>query len=340
MSIKNLYEECGDVKQIKIKFVGFNDCPLEPAAFYNILNENYDIVETDNPDYIICSIFGQPYEYCKYPQVRIMYTGENYIPDFNLIDYALLPYNLKLYDRSFYYPSFSNNYQRTLSLSTIDRDYSIDFLRSKKYFANFISSHESEYGIRGDFFKALSNYKRVESPGTYLNNMPNGKTVKFMTDSKTNFQRNSKFSLCFESTKHNGFVTEKLMDALVAGSIPIYYGSETVTEIFNGKAFINCNDYNSFDDVIKKIIELDNNDEKYMEMLKQPILVDKEFPKTLYNGVESFFQNIFDQPLERCYRRARTAYPQYIEKKLNRKFNCDEKRQNMFRRIVKKYIKK
>ena len=44
------------MKQIRVKFVGFTDCPLEPSAFYNILNNNYDLIETDNPDYIICSI--------------------------------------------------------------------------------------------------------------------------------------------------------------------------------------------------------------------------------------------------------------------------------------------
>ena len=328
------------MKQIRVKFVGFTDCPLEPSAFYNILNNNYDLIETDNPDYIICSILGNPYEYCKYPQVRIMYTGENYIPDFNLIDYALIPYDLKLYDRCLYYPSFSNNFKRTLSLPTIDRNYTSDFLNSKQYFANFISSHESEGGIRGDFFKKLSHYKRVESPGTYLNNMPNGETVQFMTDSKTNFQKNSKFSLCFESTKHHGFVTEKLMDALVAGSIPVYYGSETVTEIFNKKSFINCNDYNSFDEVIEKIIELDNNDEKYLEMLRQPILVDNQFPQSLYNGVESFFNNIFNQSLDKCYRRARTAYPSYIEKIINDKFNKQKKNQNTLSKIIKHIIKK
>ena len=327
------------MKQIKVKFVGFRDCPLELSAFYNILKRNYSIIETDNPDYIICSIFGNPYEYCKYPQVRIMYTGENYIPDFNLIDYALIPYDLKLYDRSFYYPSFSNNYDRTISLESIDRNYTIDFLKSKKYFANFITSHESEGAIRGDFFKKLSNYKRVESPGSYLNNMPNGETVQFLTESKTNFQKSSKFSLCFESTKHHGFVTEKLVDALVAGSIPIYYGSETVTEIFNSKSFINCNDYNSFEEVIDKIIELDNNDEKYMEMLTQPILVNSKFAQSLYNELESFFNNIFNQPLDKCYRRSRTAYPCYIEKKINSKFNKEEKQQGLVRKIVKQIIK-
>lgn len=327
------------MKQIRVKFVGFEGCPLEPAAFYRIIKKNYEIIETDNPDYIICSVYGKPYQYCKYPQVRIMYTGENYIPDFNLVDYALIPYDLKLYDRCFYYPSFSNNYERTLELENIDRNYTIEFLKSKKYFANFITSYDSENNIRGDFFKELSKYKRVDSPGRYLNNMPNGETVKFMTDSKTNFQKSSKFSLCFESTKHQGFVTEKLMDAIVAGSIPVYYGSETVTDIFNKNAFINCNDYNSFQEVINKIIELDNDDEKYLEMLRQPILVNPTYSTDLYRNLELFLLNIFEQPIETCYRRSRVFHAKSHEKRILSYLKKSEQKPSKIKRIITRFIK-
>ena len=50
--------------------------------------------------------------------------------------------------------------------------YTKEFVQNKQLFANFISSHESEFNIRGDFFKKLNEYRRVESAGTYLNNMP------------------------------------------------------------------------------------------------------------------------------------------------------------------------
>ena len=53
----------------------------------------------------------------------------------------------------------------------------------------------------------------MESPGSYLNTMPDGKVVSFENESKVDFQRKCKFTLCFESTNHYGFVTEKIMDA-------------------------------------------------------------------------------------------------------------------------------
>ena len=182
-----------------------------------------------------------------------------------------------------------------------------------EYFANFICGHESEFNIWGDFFKKLCEYKRVEAPGSYLNNMPDGKQVDWLNDSKTDFQRKCKFTLCFESTMHNGFVTEKIMDAFYADTIPVYYGSPTVADIFNKDAFINVADYESFEAAIERIKELDQDDEKYLEMLRQPILVDPDYPTKLEENLGAYICHIFDQPLEQAYRRSRVYRPKFCD---------------------------
>lgn len=302
------------MKTVKINYVGtFPGYDCEHNLIYDILkNRGYDVQIVDDPDYIICDVFGENrYDYCKYPQVRIMYNAENYIPDFNLIDYAICSYPIQFLDRCFHLPCCVWPREHWCALPHKDRNYSREFVESKPYFANFIASHESEYGIRGDFFKKLSEYKRVEAPGSYLNNMPGGETVNWTDGSKTEFQRKCKFTLCFESTAHNGFVTEKIMDAFYADTIPVYYGSPTVTQIFNKDAFINCSDYASFDEVIEKIKELDQDDDKYLDMLRQPILVDPDYPDRVFDQLEDYICSIFEQPLEKAYRRSRVYHPQY-----------------------------
>ena len=307
------------MKTIKIKFVGFWD-NLDPEEniIYQILKKHYDVQIVDDPDYVICSVFGVPYEYCRYPQVRIMYSGENYIPDFNLVDYALCPYPIKFLDRCCYRPVCLGEFGRAKELQYKKRDFTKSILDEKIYFANFIAGHESEYNIRGDFFKKLCEYKRVESPGSYLNNMPDSERVWFLNESKINFQKKCKFTLCFESTKHEGFVTEKITDAFFSDTIPVYYGSSTVTDIFNPKAFINCSDYPSFEAAIEKIIELDQDDEKYLEMLRQPVFVDPCFADKILNDIEEFVINIFEQPLEKAYRRSRVYWPKTYENFVNK----------------------
>ena len=293
-------------KTIKIKLVGFwPDFEPDKNILIKCLKKRYDVqIVDDGQDYIICSVFEDTYEYCKYPHVRIMYSGENYIPDFNLIDYSICSYPIDYLDRNFRLPyCFSNEFRNGFDLENKSREYSYDILKSKEYFANFIASHESENNMRGDFFKKLSEYKRVESCGSYLNNMPDGNIVDIY--SKLDIQRKTKFTLCFESTKHEGFITEKIIDAFYTDTIPVYYGSSDVKTIFNEKAFINCSDYETFDEVIERIIELDNDDDKYMEMLRQPIFVDEDYPNKLMKEFERFVYHIFDPPAEIAYRRSR-----------------------------------
>ena len=333
------------MKTVKLNYIGvgsyFNK---EQNLIYDILKgKGYDVQITDDPDYLFCDSFTEnPYEYCGHPQVRIMYSGENYIPDFNLIDYAISPYPVQFGDRHFHLPACVWPRAHWMDIANKNRGgVDAEIVKNKQYFANFISSHESEYSIRGDFFKRLCEYKRVESPGTYLNNMPNGETVDWLNDSKSEFQRKCKFTLCFESTNHYGFVTEKLMDAFYADTIPIYYGSPTAAEIFNKDAFINVADYDSFDAAIEKIIELDQNDEKYLQMLRQPILVDPDYPRRLEEELTEFVCHIFDQPLEKAYRRSRVYRPKNCDDYLARAVDSDKLTMaNLISRILKKICNK
>ena len=328
------------MKTIKLNYACISDgYDKEHNLIKDLLEINgYSVEISDEPDYLVCDVsYENPYDYCGKPQVRIQYSGENYIPDFNLVDYALSPYPISFGDRHFHLPPCVWPRSHWVELAGKDRNYSADILKEKTLFANFISSHESEFNIRGDFFKELCKYKRVESAGTYLNNMPNGETVNWLDDSKANLQRKCKFTLCFESTLHYGFVTEKLMDAFFTDTIPVYYGSPTAAEIFNQDAFINVADYASFEEAIAKIIELDQDDEKYLQMLRQPILVDPEYPDRLEQALGGFIRNIFDQPLEKAYRRSRVYSPKACDDYLARAVDGDTLTlENLVKRILRK----
>ena len=307
------------MKKIKIKFSGFWDgFEYKDWIVYKILTEKYDIEVCDDADYVFFSCFSMDewrhsfFECCNFPQIRIVFLGENYTPDFNLFDYAISIYPITFGDRHLYFPCLTK--ESVLLLPNVDRNYKDDVLTNKIYFANFIASHESENSIRGDFFKRLCDYKRVESPGSYLNNMEDSTPIAY--DEKLNFQRKCKFTLCFESTKHEGFVTEKIVDAFLADTIPVYYGSDTAKDIFNPNAFIHVSDYGNFDDVIKKIIELDNDDTAYLTMLRQPIFNDKNIVKNKLDELRAFLYNIFDQHLPNAYRRSRVFFASQHEQYL------------------------
>ena len=323
-------------KTIRVKFVGFwGGFVPEKTRIFLDLSKLYNVEITDSPDYIICSCFEPLYDYCNYPQIRIMDVGENYIPDLNLVDYAISRYPVSLLDRCFFHPGCIDFRGRFEALLKSRGQFGIDFVNSKQYFANFIASHDSEDNIRGDFFKLLSQYKRVESPGTYLNNMESDISVNWKDNSKTDFQRQCKFTLCFESTKSGGFVTEKITDAFYSDTIPVYFGSEEIFNIYNKDAIIFCRSREDFDMTVQRIIELDNNDEKYLEMINQPILNPKFDYQQFRADYEAFLRNIFEQPLDQAYRRSRVYVPKQHEDYLRQKsLPNQEGKKGLFARLI------
>jgi hypothetical protein len=121
------------------------------------------------------------------------------------------------------------------------------------------------------FFKLLSKYKRVDSGGDVMNNL--GSNVEREMDSHTigklAFVQNYKFTIAFENSSHPGYVTEKLTDAMVVDSVPIYWGCPRVGEEFNQQSFVTATG-RKFQDVVDEVVELDRNDDKYIKMLRQP----------------------------------------------------------------------
>jgi hypothetical protein len=89
-----------------------------------------------------------------------------------------------------------------------------------------------------------------------------------------NFISNYKFIICFENTKFETYLTEKIINPYLANIIPIYWSSEFVKKIFNinSMIFLENETENGFQKVINKIIELDNNDDEYLKMVNQPVL--------------------------------------------------------------------
>ncbi len=300
-------------KTIKIKFVGFqsqgyiNGVKLKDTWLYKTLDNNFDIVECQDADYVICSCFDL-YEYCGMNQIRIMYSGENYIPDFNLVDYSICSYPIIFSDRNFFLPASMFGYDgERVKIENRKNCFDRSTLKNKTKFANLIASYDSENNYRSRLFNELSKYKFVDSPGKFLRNCD--EQVRFQDNSKTEFQKKCKFSLCVESAVNNGFNTEKIMDAFYSETIPIYYGDPEIERIFNPKAFINVAKYETVEDAVKRVIEIDNNDELYLQMLNEPIFNDEHYISETFKNAEEFLVSIFNQPIEKAGRRSKVYWP-------------------------------
>jgi hypothetical protein len=65
--------------------------------------------------------------------------------------------------------------------------------------------------------------------------------------SKRNVMRQYRFSICYENASHPGYLTEKILDAMFAGSVPVYLGDPEVAKLIPPAAFIDKRNFASYD---------------------------------------------------------------------------------------------
>jgi Glycosyltransferase family 10 (fucosyltransferase) C-term len=84
--------------------------------------------------------------------------------------------------------------------------------------------------------------------------------------------RQYRFCLVMENSIAPGYITEKILNAFLAGCIPIYYGPDDVFEVFNRNAFVFYNVSNP-SPALDRIRHLEENETAYLQVSREePIL--------------------------------------------------------------------
>jgi hypothetical protein len=289
-------------RRIRIDFcdIGCNQSKTDYYP-YLVLSERFDLQLCDQPDYLVHNLFG--HEHRLHSGVRILFTAESDTPDYNRSDYTIGP---RVWDdpRHFHLPVYVMRGPAEKIMKRQDDHERI--LASKTKFCSFVvdSYNPKNNQNRADFFDALSRYKRVESGGKLRNNI--GGRLAHGTRAKLEFIRPCKFNICFENRGVAGYTTEKIYDAMAARCLPIYWGDPTIAQQFNSKSFLNRADFPSDEALVEKIIELDQDDAKYLEYMRQPYLPNDE-PTMHYdrNRLCDFFEKIVTTPIRPVAQRRR-----------------------------------
>ena len=152
-----------------------------------------------------------------------------------------------------------------------------------------ISNHRITDFFRLHFIEKLNSYKKVDMGGKYKN------SIRGPVKDKIKFLSSYKFSIAMENTNGNGYVTEKIIQSFIAGTIPIYYGNYMVEEYINPKAFILIKGTKDLNKKIEYIKKLDNNATLYRQFLKEKVLFDENIDKDFKKTYDEFLFNIFEQ---------------------------------------------
>ncbi|HEY9646784.1 MAG TPA: glycosyltransferase family 10 [Chroococcidiopsis sp.] len=106
--------------------------------------------------------------------------------------------------------------------------------RYKKQYRNLLGDGERDIAVAffdrmfGDSFHT---YARVWEKTLPWENVGWKGTIKgtIMGNEKLLTLRNYKFTICFENSREDGYITEKIFSALFAGSVPIYFGAPDIS---------------------------------------------------------------------------------------------------------------
>jgi hypothetical protein len=109
-----------------------------------------------------------------------------------------------------------------------------------KMFSIIASSKTSMPGhkLRHDIVKASGN--KIDAFGAY-------KPLKYKIDGLADYR----YHFAIESSKKDFYFTEKLIDCLMSGTIPIYWGCPSIGNFFNTDGFIVFNDLNELKEKLK-----------------------------------------------------------------------------------------
>ena len=250
-------------------------------------------LEEDNPDYLIYATFGCENTLNKYNNtIKIAFFTENQLPDLNFADYAVGLGHINHLDRFFTFPYFVYELtKRNIKIKDFEmvRNEVLNSRKREKFCAAVITN---PIGFRLNFIKELNKYKNIDMGGRFHNNV--GGYVK----DKIEFLKQYKFSLAMENSEADGYTSEKIIDAYLAGTIPIYYGDYMVDDYINPKTYILIRNHRDMANKINYIKKIDNDDNLYRSILKEKVFIDDFFVDNIENERKKFLLHIFEQKKE------------------------------------------
>lgn len=164
-------------------------------------------------------------------------------------------------------------------------------LLPKKKFAAMVASHDgyaSEkkvYGClhrtsRSSITEQIATVGFVHCPGKLLHNDDSLKMV--YNDDKKSYLKEFLFNICAENASVQGYVTEKIFEAIEGGTIPIYWGtSKPEAEILNQNRIIFWEE-SKIKEVLQRIQEISSDNEVRQNFLRQPVFTNGA-AKEIYN---------------------------------------------------------
>jgi len=157
----------------------------------------------------------------------------------------------------------------------------IPFEKREK-FCGFVVSNPI-CSFRNETFKAVHEYKHVNSGGALYNNIGGQLALKYAGGgcgdiSKYKFFEEHKFTISFENSQASGYITEKVLHSKMAGCVPIYWGD---ADDFVPGSIVNVSKLSDPNKIVEIIKHLEQNPQLCSKIASLPILNEEKKNKAL-----------------------------------------------------------
>jgi len=220
--------------------------------------------------------------WCTYENRRPPVLGFDLTLSFELDDYKGTNYYLPLI---YLYTNLSkkrNEYSKhkiTPYECAQPRNLDENFFQNKSQFATSFINNPHPIRLR-----AINELSKVSPVNVY------GRSVDNYVDDKIGTASKYWFNLCFENDLYPGYVTEKVLEAWLAGAIPLYWGIDK-GRILNPEALINFNDFDSMETFVQHVSKVYSSPNEMKSIINQPLFLkipeDGEIKDFLINGLRA-----------------------------------------------------
>lgn len=244
---------------------------------------------------------------------KIYFTAENWqVPNDDSIDLYLTPYRTED-EKHIRLPTWitfidwfnesadlssvnTNDNPNRLPLSLALKPHPKSFSERSEFCAFVVSNPISKF--RNDCFTELNSYKKVNSGGDLYNNIGGRLELKYPGGGcgdipKYEFFSNHKFTLSFENSQADGYITEKVLHSKMAGCIPLYWGDINTNSDFVSGSIINISQLSNPEQIVKVMQKLEENPEICARIAATPIL-DEEKKQNALNIISKIANKILE----------------------------------------------
>lgn len=202
--------------------------------------------------------------WCTFENRRPPVSGFDLTFSFDIDNYRDTNYYLPLVYLYTNLKKSNNKYSKhkiTAESCAQPRKFNEDFFQKKTQFAASFINNPHPTRLRA--INGLNKIGQVDLFGRSVDN--------YVVD-KIGTASNYWFNVCFENDLYPGYVTEKVLEAWIAGTVPLYWGIDK-GGILNPDAMINLNDFETMEAFFRHVSKIYSLPDEMKKIINQPLFL-------------------------------------------------------------------